>query len=201
MALDLLTSFAQHLLSQLSLQEALSILYPLVFFVTGMTIYSLFIFKFYKFISRKDIFRLSGEAEPSTLKKAAYALEYLFLFPVIAFVWFAVVSVLLLVLSEVLSIGNIFMISMSTLVTIRITAYHSEDLSRDIAKLIPFALLAVFLLDLTPVTADIPLAIFSQLRSSWEMMAYYFAFLVVLEFVFKIFFHGRTLGKPRGQAN
>ncbi|PIN97446.1 MAG: hypothetical protein COU45_02710, partial [Nitrosopumilus sp. CG10_big_fil_rev_8_21_14_0_10_33_7] len=38
-------------------------------------------------------------------------------------------------------------VSSSLIIAIRISAYYREDLSRDIAKLLPFALLAIFLFD------------------------------------------------------
>ena len=33
------------------------------------------------------------------------------------------------------------------IVAIRITAYYTEDLSKDVAKMLPFAILAIFLVD------------------------------------------------------
>ena len=36
--------------------EALTVLKPLIFFVFGMSVYTIFIFNFYKFVGRKDLF-------------------------------------------------------------------------------------------------------------------------------------------------
>jgi len=39
--------------------QAYLILKPLVIFVLGMVVYSIFIFKFYRFIAKKDVFELN----------------------------------------------------------------------------------------------------------------------------------------------
>jgi hypothetical protein len=191
MALDTMQSLAATIFGQLSLAEGWAVLEPLIVFVTGMVIYSVFVFKFYKFISRRNIFsRERGEA--SGLKKVFYALEYIFLFPVIAFLWFLVIAILLSMLSEVLRIGNIFMIAMATMVTIRICAYYNEDLSRDIAKLIPFALLAVFLLEISKISLSVPFLILAQIPLIANTLVYYFIFAVFLEIFLRLATHEKV---------
>lgn len=192
MALQNITSTVTDFLSRLSLAEGRLVLEPLIIFIIGMVIYSIFVFKFYKFISRKDIFRLSKGGQASILKKIGYALEYIFLFPIIAFFWFFVISVLLSILSGVVnSIGNIFMISMAIMATIRLAAYYNEELSRDIAKLIPFAMLAIFLLDISGLTLGAALIVLQQLPNSLNTLIYYFLFIVVLEFILRVVTHGK----------
>lgn len=186
MVLENTTSTTLELLTGLSLSEGHLVLEPLVVFVIGMVIYSVFIYKFYRFISRRDIFKLD-----KTGSSVVYGLKYVFIFPIIAFVWFFVISVLLSLLSAVLTIGDVFMIAMATLATIRVTAYYHEDLSRDVAKLIPFGLLAVFLLDISSISAATPLLVLSQLSSVASTLVYYFIFIVILEIVMRIATHGR----------
>ncbi|MCK5177829.1 MAG: hypothetical protein KAQ92_08955, partial [Candidatus Aenigmarchaeota archaeon] len=41
------------------IHEAIEVLKPLAFFVLGMTVYAIFIFKFYRFLARKDIIPLN----------------------------------------------------------------------------------------------------------------------------------------------
>lgn len=191
MSLENITSSIGEFFSSLSFSQASATLQPLIIFIIGMVVYSIFVFKFYKFIASKDIFRLSKGGSHTTLKKIAYALEYVFLFPLIAFFWFLVVSSLLSMLSEVIAINNIFMVAMVTIATIRITAYYDENLSRDVAKLIPFALLAIFLIDISDISPQAPLAVLSQIPSVADILVYYFVFIVVLEFFLKLIFHGR----------
>ena len=191
MELANLTTNINNVINNLSGPNAIEALQPLVFFAIGMVIYSIFIFKFYKFISRKEIFRISKGGDHSIIKKIAYVLEYLFLFPAVSFLWFLVISISLSILSEVVSISNIFLISMATLVTIRVTAYYNEDLSRDIAKLIPFGLLAVFLTDLVNLSAELLISSLFQLPYVLDNIIYYFIFIVLLEFILRLIFHGK----------
>jgi len=167
-----------------SLAEAQTILEPLIVFIIGMVIYAVFIFKFYRFISRRNIFQRDKKYhEHEGIRKLAYVLEYIFLFPIVAFVWLFVISSILSMISEVLTIGNIFMISMAVIVTIRVTAYYNEELSRDIAKLLPFALLAIFLLNISNISVATPIDLLYKLPPIAKILVYYFTFLVVIEFI------------------
>ena len=79
------------------------ILKPLVTFIIGMVIYSVFIFKFYRFVAKKDIFKANlqkyNKAQHSGLSKflggVLYVLEYILLFPIFTFFWFVVFAGLL----------------------------------------------------------------------------------------------------------
>ena len=71
-----------------STSEAATVIRPLLSFVVGMAVYSVFIFKFYRFLARKDIFTLdlSRYAKSrlrfirSVLHMVFYVLKYLVLF-------------------------------------------------------------------------------------------------------------------------
>jgi hypothetical protein len=172
--------------AEFSLAEARLVLEPLVIFIIGMVIYAIFIFKLYRFISRRNIFKRDKRYhEHEGIRKLGYVLEYIFLFPIVAFIWFFVIATILSMISQVLTVGDVFMISMAVIMTIRITAYYSEELSRDIAKLLPFALLAIFLLDISTISITTPLELFIKLSLISKTLAYYFMFLVVVEFIFR----------------
>ena len=100
-------------------------------------------------------------------------------------------------ISEVLTIGNVFLISMSILATIRITAYYDENLSSDVAKLLPFALLAIFLLDISTISINTPLEVISQLIDVGKNIAYYFLFIFFVEIFLRIV--GHISGKKGGK--
>lgn len=182
------SSFAD--ISRFSFSDAYLVLAPLVVFVAGMVIYSIFVFRFYRFMARKDIFRLSRGGETSIHIRIAYAIEYLFLFPFLAFFWFFIIATLLAMFSEVITIANIFMVSMATMATIRLTAYYSEELSTEIAKLLPLALLAIFLLDISNLSVDAPLRVMQEIPAVADTLVYYFSFIVVMEFALKLLVHG-----------
>ncbi len=44
---------------QLSCLEAIQVLKPLLFFVMAMSLYAIFVFKFYRFLSRRDILQIN----------------------------------------------------------------------------------------------------------------------------------------------
>lgn len=199
MALEELTAIAAAFAGTLSLQEALAALQPLILFIAGMALYSVFVFKFYKFLARREIFPLSAQRRHRKLGDVAAAFEYVFLFPVVAFFWFVVISALMAMFTTVLTISNIFLVSMALLATIRVTAYYKEELSQEIAKLMPLALLATFLLEITKATIEVPVAVLFQLPALGPVLVYYFAFIVVLELVLKALHWTVRRGKGAAQ--
>lgn len=74
-----------------------------------------------------------------------YIFEYLIVFPILVFIWFGIFSTFMFFLAKDLPVATILLMSMALVATIRITSYYKEDLSKDLGKMIPFALLAIFL--------------------------------------------------------
>ncbi|MBN2102059.1 MAG: hypothetical protein JW716_04270 [Candidatus Aenigmarchaeota archaeon] len=178
----------------LSVGNAVTILEPLIMFAIGMIIYSVFIFKFYRFIAKREVFKIKireGDSHKG-LKKLLLVLEYVFLFPIVAFMWFIGFTAMMTVLSKVVSIDNIFLIAMAVLTSIRVTAYYDEDLSKDVAKLLPFALMGVFLLDIAGVSYTFFFQMLFTLPEMTGTLIYYFLFIVVLELLlrFALFLRG-----------
>jgi len=185
------------MINEFSLGEAISVLQTPIVYIIGMVIYSIFIFKFYKFISRKNIFMLNvGEhREHPTLGRLVYLLEYILLFPIVAFVWFFVISSILTLVSETLTITNIFMLSLAVTVTIRVTSYYNEELSRDVAKLLPLAMLAILLLNISAFSFSAPLELFTQITMQFKTLIYYFGLLVGIEFILRIITHRSSMAQ------
>ena len=78
------------------------------------------------------------------------------------------------------------MISIAVVSAVRIAAYYDEDLSRDLAKILPFALLGIFLIDLSYFSLPATLETLRETVAQWRIMAYYLAFAIALEFVLRI---------------
>ena len=170
---------------------AIEILKPLFLFVIGMVIYSVFVFKFYLFIAKRDIIEFnlkqySTRARWAWLKKVVYLLlyivEYILLFPIFVSVWFAVFSILLLLLSRQ-DISIILLISMAIVTTVRACSYYNEDLSKDLAKMLPFALLGVMLIDINFFSAESLLLGIYKVPSLFDTILYYLIFTIFIEFV------------------
>lgn len=174
-----------------SLSEAYFILKPLALFMIGMALYAIFIFKFYKFISRRDIFGApkEGEAPPST---GLRIFQYLFLYPVALFFWYVVFFSLILLLVKTQTVETVMLMAMAMIGAIRITAYFKEELSTDLAKIMPLALLAIFLLDIGTfsITASFEVikATFTS-DTTLHILIYYFLFIIMLEFILRVAHH------------
>lgn len=180
----------------LSVVEAWSAIRPLLFFVLGMVIYALFIFKFYRFLAKKDLFSLNLNDKYNKaregffsriLKGIFYVIEYLLVFPLFTFFWFAVLTVLMSLLTREQTVNNILLVSIAVVGAVRVTAYYSEDLSRDLAKMLPFALLGVFLVDISYFSLNESFVILEQIPGHLTTLVYYLAFAILIEFIMRIF--------------
>ena len=176
-----------------SFLEALTVSQNLAIRVFAIAIYAVFVYKFYRSLAQKDIFALDlsprSGVEPSRVRRIIASiflvLKYIFLFPIAVFLWFAVLGVLLILLTESGSVDQVLLIAISLVGAVRVTAYFSEDLSQDLAKMIPFALLGVFLSDTINFDLNASLGILYELPNHATLAGYYFLFIVVLEAVLR----------------
>ena len=166
-----------------------SSIYDIVGFSIGMVVYGIFIFHFYRFLAKRDMFslnieqRLRGGKLKSSGKKvsvapriAAHIATNLFIFPIVIFVWFLVYSIFMFFLAQDMSMKTIFLVSSSIVISVRIAAYYNEDLARDLAKLLPLVLLGIFILSPTFFALD---EIKSRLADIPNFIIQIAAFLVV----------------------
>ena len=184
---------------EFTLAQAAIELKPLAIYVIGMAVYSMIVFRFYRVIAKKDLIELNlqkyNKAGHPVLEKTLavilYLVEYVFVFPVIAFISFLVLSGLLMVLSTEYGINEIFFIAMALIAAVRATSYYNEDLSRDLAKMLPFTLLGIFLVNKEYLASTRVLELAAQSLSAISTVAYYFVFIVLLEFALRILFGWR----------
>jgi len=180
--------------TQVNLNDALATLRPLAIYVIGMSVYGVFIFKFYRFIGSKDIFNFDVTRYEQArfrsvrvmLHTVTYFLKYLIVFPVIAFFWFTVLTVLLIFLARNQTLPTVLLISMAIVSSIRVTAYYHEDLYKDLAKILPFALLGIFVIDFSYLKISESLSVLRQVGVEIETILYYLLFFIALEFLLRI---------------
>ena len=180
----------------LDVNDALDLLRPLGVYVAGMAVYAVFIFKFYRFVASRDMFELDfSKYEESRFKFVRtllhfvfYVLRYLVLFPFFAFFWFAVLTIILAFLSpgEKRQIADVLLVALATVGTIRIASYYNEDLSRDLAKILPFAVLGIFLIDASFFDISESLETLKQVNDHRETILYYLIALIALEFALRL---------------
>jgi len=139
-------NFSEYM-SELDLQNIfsgdLSSFVPIFYLVMSIAVYSVLIWHFYRFIARRDCFKIS-EAKHSKLVGFA---KYFFLFPFVASLFFIGFSMMMLFLTRNYEIPAVLSTSFAIILAIRIASYYSNDLSKDVAKMLPFALLGIFLVD------------------------------------------------------
>ena len=160
-----------------------------------IVIYSIFIWKFYKFVSKKNILSLDlkkySNVEHPFLAKlivgGLYLVEYIIVAPFVIFFWFAIFTVFLIFLNESLPIGSLLIVSATIVAAIRMTSYYKEDLSSDLAKLLPFTLLATSILN--PRFFDIGRIFTSlaELPGFFGEITQYLIFIIGLEMILRIF--------------
>lgn len=178
----------------LSVNEALDLLGPVAVYVLGMSVYALFVFRFYRFVATRDMFALdlSKYAQVkfgwgrSVLHVVLYLVKYVILFPIFAFFWFAVLTAILAFLSKDRTFADTLLMALAIVSAIRITSYFDEDLSKDLAKILPFAILAVFLIDASFFIVSESFEALKQAGDHTENILYYLLFLVALEFVLRL---------------
>ncbi|PIY60363.1 hypothetical protein COY95_02155, partial [Candidatus Woesearchaeota archaeon CG_4_10_14_0_8_um_filter_47_5] len=155
---------------------------------------------FYRNLAHRNLFEKKFK-NPESMKKGFFGklwgglmflVRYLVIFPVISFLWFLILAGFLLFLSKSHDVSQIFLMSMTIIAASRITAYYNEDLSKDVAKLIPFALLGVFIVDPTYFSWETTLEKFYSVPSFIPLIVQYLLSIVVLEFVIRIVYNLRN---------
>ena len=198
--------------ANLNVALATTTLEPLTYFVIGVAVYASFVFNFYRFMGRRDIFELNLEKYETSKNRSLtillhlifYVGKYLVLFPIFAFAWFIILTVLLTFLAKTRSLDSILLVSMSVLAAIRVTAHYNVDLSRDFSKMMPFALLGVFLIDISYFSIPASMQALRQTSAQMDSVVYYLVFIIGLEFLLRILspiLDGiRSLGKKPAKA-
>lgn len=158
-----------------------------------VVLYSIFVWKFYSSISKKNMFELDlNQYNPSknpylekTLAILIYAFQYLIIFPILIFIWFIVFTIFLILLTNLIEIETLLLISATVITSIRLTSYYRKKLSEDLAKLIPFTLLAVSLLNPDFFSIERIITQFKEVSLTSGGLFIYFIFILVLEIILR----------------
>lgn len=171
-----------------------SLMLTLIFFTAVIVIATVFISYFCKFLAKKNFIELNLNqynqySNPTLVKIFAvilYIIEYIILLPIMTFFWFAVLSILILLLARGLEVSTILLISSALVASVRITSYVSENLSEDLAKLLPFNLMA-FAITATGFfdISDLLQRIY-EIPSLFSSIPYYLLFIMAVEFIMRI---------------
>tara|TARA_Y100000310_G_C20604888_1_gene774993 strand:+ start:644 stop:1303 length:660 start_codon:yes stop_codon:yes gene_type:complete len=163
--------------------------------VLFIVVYSIFIWKFYRFIATKNIIELNlgkykSSGHPFFEKITAwglYFLEYLIILPFLIFFWFSIFTIFLALLTQKIDISLLLVLSATIIAAIRMTSYYKEDLAKDLAKLVPFTLLAVSLLNPDFFSFERILTNFLGIQNYFAEIFTYLTFIITLEIVLRFF--------------
>lgn len=156
-------------------------------------IYAVFIWKFYRFIAKKNIIELNlnkynqstHPAIERTMAGIYYFLEYLIALPLLVFIWFSIFTIFLILLTENIELSRLLVISVTIITAIRLAAYYKEDLAKDLAKLLPFTLLGVSLTQNNMFSFSKMLGQIYDIPSFFDHIVVYLIFVMAIEFLLR----------------
>ena len=156
----------------------------LFYLIIMIAIYAIVIYHFYRYIARRDCFKESKREH----KKAIGFCKYFFLFPFVAMLFFIGFSIIFIALTktDTYAIKDILSLSFAVIIAIRITAYYTEDLSKDLAKMLPFAILGVFLVDSSYFRIDMVLARINTLPNYLIDIIQFLILIIIVEWILRI---------------
>jgi len=157
-------------------------LLPLIYLIVSIAIYSILIYHFYRYIARRDCFK------PSKRKysKIIGFIKYFLLFPFVAVIFFMGFSLMLIFLTKTYPIDQLLATSFAIIIAIRITSYYTEDLSKDVAKMLPFALLGIFLVDPTYFTFELVKERINSLPANINFILQFIFLIIIVEWILRI---------------
>lgn len=160
-----------------------------------IVIYSVFIWNFYRFIATKNILELNlnkynRSEHPVYAKLLAglfYFLEYILILPFLIFFWFSIFTIFLIFLTDDISLDALLIISATVIASIRMVSYYKENLAKDLAKLLPFTLLAVSILNPNFFDINRIFSHLSEISGFFNEIIIYLVFIISLEIILRFF--------------
>jgi len=167
----------------------------LFYLIIMIAIYSVVIYHFYRYIARRDCFKPSKRKHSTAIG----FLKYFFLYPFVAIIFFMGFSLIFIALTEgdIHGIPEILSISFAVIITIRITAYYTEDLSKDVAKMLPFAILGIFLVDSTYFEINTVMTRINTLPEFINNIIQFLILIILVEWILRIALFIRYKIKPK----
>ena len=145
---------------------------------------------YHKQLSKKDLFDIpkidSDKKFVNFINRFVYFSKYLIIFPLYSFIWFLIFSFLLVLIAKSRPIGEIMFFGIVIVSVTRIAAYVSPILAEDMAKLLPWALIIIFLTDPQSITIEsIQISFYSFVREI-PKVAKYLLFTAFVEWFLRI---------------
>ncbi|MAG07476.1 hypothetical protein CMI46_01525 [Candidatus Pacearchaeota archaeon] len=169
--------------------------------IIAVTLYAIFVWKFYRFLAKRDLLELNlaqynNSVNPGFFKFLAvilFIIEFIIILPIIVFFWFFVMAVIIFVLlgdriiTADVTAGYILFIAAVIVGAVRIASYYSEDLSKDLAKMFPFTILAIALVSPGFFKKETVSAL-GEIGSLMGNIFVYLIVIIVLEFILRMLY-------------
>jgi hypothetical protein len=168
--------------------------FPTLMAIIAIAAYSGFVFMFYRLLAKRDILTLDLKRFEDSMtgrirvffRSLSFVAQYVLLIPILIGFWTVVMATILTLLSDSSDHSRNAMIATSVVGAVRILAYWTEDLSRDVAKMLPFAVLGVFLVGSTSVNFSEFEALYSNLPELADAYLNSLILLSILETVLRV---------------
>ena len=168
--------------------------FPTLMAIIAIAAYSGFVFMFYRLLAKRDLLTLDLKRFENSMtgrirvffRSLLFVAQYVLLIPILIGFWTVVMATILTLLSDSSDHTRNAMIATSVVGAVRILAYWTEDLSRDVAKMLPFAVLGVFLVGSTSVNFSEFKALYSNLPELADAYLNSLILLSILETVLRV---------------
>lgn len=166
------------------------------FYALFIAVYAIFVWEFYTMLAKRDLLELNlkkyNRTEHPFLNKLfaslLYLAEYIIILPVVTVFWFAVLSLFLLLLSKGQTVQQILLVSAGIVTAIRLTSYFKEGLSRDLAKIFPFTVLVIFLLEPNFFSIQEFTSRLLEIPSFLQHIVFYIGIIAGIEIIIRFFY-------------
>lgn len=185
-------------LFQFSLSEIYpsSLAFNVLIFSIALAVVSLFIWYFYRSISKRNLINLDLDQyntsdHPFFSKLFAlllYLVEYIIVMPLLIVLWFAGLSIVLLVIAKERPTHEILLIAAAIIGAVRILAYFHGEISKDLAKLFPFITLSVFLLSPGELNYEQMLSKVYEIPALFNNILSFVLVVLLIEVVLRLFY-------------
>ena len=168
--------------------------FPTFAAIIGIVLYSAFVFKFYRFLASKDLidadFSQYSRGFTGFMKRFVdgilLIIQNILFAPFLISFWVLILAVILTLLSGGDDLYWNVLVATSVVGSVRVISYFSEDLARDVAKMLPFAVLGVFLVDAGSFNWDAVSILWGQLDEFAVSFASSMTLVVLLEAALRI---------------
>lgn len=179
-----------------SVPNELFLIIAVLFFASVITIFSIIILKFYRTLGKRNILSLNlnqynNSNHPVFYKLNAillYLLEYAIIMPILIIIWFAILSITILITVNQMSLERVLIVSASIIAATRMLAYYNKEISLEIGKMLPLITLSLFLLTPEFFSVEDTISRISEIPSLLYNTGYFILAILGVELILRLIY-------------